>query len=65
MKDYSDVPVSLGEYNVIGGFDAGAAYKYEYSNVAVPITVVPEPSTLAILLTGLSILVMKKKTKHT
>jgi hypothetical protein len=59
MKDYSDVLVSLGEYKAIGGFDAGVAYKYEYSKVAVPINIIPEPATF--ILFGFGVFLLRKR----
>ena len=61
MKDNNGILVNLGQYDVIGGFDAGAAGNYEYSRVAVPITIVPEPCSLALFTTGLFVLMRNRK----
>ena len=65
MRDSEDILVGYGEYNVIGGFDAGTSLDnrmWEFTEVAVPVTIIPEPSSLAIFIAGLSILA--KKNKH-
>jgi len=56
MRDNDGVLVSLGEYNVIGGFDAGVPDNYEYSRVSVPIVIIPEPCSLTLFAAGLCIL---------
>ena len=45
MLDDEDNLIDIGEYDVIGGFDAGSAEDYLYSRVSVPITIVPEPAS--------------------
>ena len=56
MRDDEDNLINIGEYEVIGGFDAGTAENYYYSRVAVPITIVPEPGSLVLFAAGLPIL---------
>jgi hypothetical protein len=61
MRNNENNLINVGEYDVIGGFDAGEAENYYYSRVSVPITIVPEPSSLAILLAGAVYLTRKRK----
>jgi hypothetical protein len=49
MRDNENNLINVGEYDVIGGFDAGIAEHYYYSRVSVPITIVPEPATIVLL----------------
>jgi hypothetical protein len=53
MRDNENNLIDVGEYEVIGGFDAGAAANYEYSRVSVPITIIPEPATFLLLAVGI------------
>jgi hypothetical protein len=62
MLDDEDNLINVGEYDVIGGFDAMMAENYYYSRVSVPITIVPEPSSLALLLGGIFYLTRKRRT---
>lgn len=59
MQDNEEDLVNLGEYDVIGGLDGGTSIsskKWEFTEVAVPITIVPEPCSLTLFITGLYIL---------
>jgi hypothetical protein len=48
MRDNENNLVDLGTYNVIGGL-----YGYDYTKVAVPIDIVPEPSSFLLLALGM------------
>jgi hypothetical protein len=61
MRDNENILINIGEYEVIGGFDAGEAENYYYSRVSVPITIVPEPSSLALLLGGIVYFTRRKR----
>jgi len=58
MRDDENNLVDEGQYNVIGGLHAGVG-GYEYTKVSVPITIVPEPGSLALL--GVGLLFFNKK----
>jgi hypothetical protein len=62
MRDDEGNLINVGEYEVIGGFDAGIAENFYYSRVSVPITVVPEPGSFVLLLGGMFYLTRKRKT---
>jgi hypothetical protein len=47
MRDNENNLVDLGTYNVIGGL-----YGYDYTKIAVPINIVPEPSSFLLLALG-------------
>ncbi len=54
MRDNEDNLVDVGNYNVIGRL-----YGYDFTEVSVPINIVPEPATIIVL--GLGILGMRIK----
>ncbi len=60
MRDSEDNLINVGEYDVIGGLDGGAPEPDYDSMVSVPIVVVPEPSSLALLLGGIIYLTRKR-----
>jgi hypothetical protein len=62
MRNNENNLINVGEYDVIGGFDAGAAENYYYSRVSVPITIVPEPCSLAFLLASMVYFIKKRRT---
>jgi hypothetical protein len=52
MRDDEDNIVNLGAYDVIGGLDGGTSIstkEWEFTEVAVPITIIPEPTTFLLL----------------
>ncbi len=53
MRDNEDNLVDIGTYNVIGRL-----YGYDFSEVSVPINIVPEPITISLL--GAGILLLRK-----
>lgn len=64
MRDAEDNLVNIGEYDVIGGLDGGTSIHskdYDFTRVSVPITIVPEPCSLALFTVGLSILMSRRK----
>lgn len=64
MRDNENNLVTVGGCSVIGGFHAGSE-GYEYSKVAVPIQIIPEPATLLLLTIGaVWIRVVKRKPYH-
>jgi hypothetical protein len=62
MRDSEDNLINVGEYDVIGGLDGGAPEPDYDSMVSVPIIVVPEPSSLALLLGCIFYLTRKRRT---
>ena len=64
MRDNEDHLIVTGEYDMIGGLDGGTSIstkEYEFTEVSVPIAVVPEPCTLAFIMIGLPVLFRKRK----
>ncbi|HUW18269.1 MAG TPA: BsuPI-related putative proteinase inhibitor [Sedimentisphaerales bacterium] len=59
MRDDNDELVGTGVYTVIGGLWSPTG-GYEHTEVTVPITIVPEPSSGAMLLAGLIILLKRR-----
>jgi hypothetical protein len=61
MKDNNGNLINPGEYQIIGGLVSGFPNNtYEYSKVAVPITIVPEPSTILIFSMGILGIFLRK-----
>jgi len=55
LHDTSGNPVGIGNYDIIGGlYDSWGTY--DYTKVSVPVEIVPEPATIALLGLGLPFL---------
>ena len=62
-EQFGGVLVDPGLYDVIGGLDGGTSIstkEYEFTEVPVSITIVPEPGSLTLFLGGLFVLIRKK-----
>lgn len=63
MKDNGGNLVTLGMYNVTGGLFSPRGY-YDYTKVLVDIEIVPEPTTIGLLVAGGIALALSKKRYH-
>lgn len=65
MKDNDGSLISSGIYEVIGGYDWNWINgSYDYSKISVPITIIPEPSSVMILSLGVLGLFFRRNKKQ-